>query len=735
MKANDVREQTQLLLERSQGLKPKLTLQTGEGSGEPLRLSIIPVSTQKTPYKPWKQYQAEYAPYRDWREHYCNGGYVGIICGEVSDHLEAIDIDLKNDPQKTIWEEYKKLIPDVLFQKLLIQTTPNDGYHIIYRCPRTEIDKNQKLAHSKEGEVILETRGEGGYFCTHLRDYQAIQGRFHLAQFQIQIPEITPEERETLLDLARSLDRKPWRSRSTFQYSEPAIEKFNAEIDLIPLMEEHDWAVYDEDDQKVRLARPGSSAPYSGYYLKKDKVFICFSTSTQFKTEQAYNHFQVLKILKGENDYHKTVKLLPGYGYELEKKSTSKISPDEIAEHLNQKGVRYDQFRQDLIYNGEIINESVYNTLYLDLCKDLGKEVPRSRFEVVIKSLYIDQYHPIREFISKHSERETEGNFEKWVDCLTLKNQDLDPKVVVHFFRKWMIGLVAQALDGPFPNEFFLSILSHTQGIGKTTLLRNYLLPEELREYQAEHSLSFTDDFKVLMGQVLLLIDDELDGRSFEQSQSFKNILSTGTNTTRRKYDRRISSIKRRASFAGSGNLLKVVRERGERRIIPLEVTAIDREKLNKLNLTDMFIEAYNHFQEGFEYSFQEDDKALLDQLYGEHYQESDLDLIIEDMMEHPGEGEDVFYITNLDVVSTLSSLYPNSTRRINTPNVGKTMAEHGFRSKRVGKKKVTTYLIGGESRIIELLGEDCQSWRLLTDMINRSEKHNTDRKTNNHGI
>jgi hypothetical protein len=195
-------------------------------------------------------------------------------------------------------------------------------------------------------------------------------------------------------------------------------------------------------------------------------------------------------------------------------------------------------------------------------------------------------------------------------------------------------------------------------------------------------------------------------------------------NTTRRKYDRRISSIKRRASFAGSGNQLKVVREKGERRIIPIEVVAIDRDKLNRLDLVDMFIEAYNLFLQGFEYSFQPDDKALLDQLYDDHIQESDLDLIIQDTMDHSEKDGDVFYITNLDIVNTLSTLYPNSTRRINTPNVGKKMAEHGFISKRVGRKKITTYLIGGESRIIEMLDENCQSWRLLTEFVTKMKKN-----------
>ncbi len=716
MKANDIRGQTKQLIDKQQKSHFKLPPLNGEElcGYYPVDLSIIPVSSQKIPYAAWKQYQHELAPYREWRTHFGNGGYIGIICGKVSGNLECIDIDVKNDPHKTIWEEYKKLIPDDLFQKLLIQTTPNDGFHIIYRCPGVEIDRNLKLAHSESGEVILETRGEGGYFCHHLKDYRVIRGDFDLVNFNINIPTISKEEREILLDLARSLDRTPIKSGSTFQgYNEPAIISFNQKFDPIPLFEKHEWTVYSEDDKQIRFTRPGSNAPYSGYYFKGDKIFICFSPSTSFKVQQAYNHFQVLKILEGDNDYHKTLRLIPKYGYELQK-STSKISPDEIADHLNKKGVRYDRFRQDLIYDSEIITETVYNTLYLELCKDMGRDVPRSKFEAVIKSLYIDQYHPISEFISQHSDRNPHGTFEKWVDCLELKNKEIDPSVVIHFFRKWMVGLVAQSLDGPFSNEFFLAILSQEQGIGKTTLLRKYLLPEELREYQAEHALTFTDDYKVLMGQVLLLIDDEMDGRSFEQSQSFKNILSTGINTSRRKYDRRISNIRRRASFAGSGNLLKVVREKGERRIIPIEVLGIDRDKLNQLDLVDMFIEAYHLFIEGFEYSFQLEDKALLDQLYENHYQESDLDLIIQDNMDLPGVSGDTFYITNLDIVNTLSPLYPNSSRRINTPSVGKKMVEYGFESKRVGRKKITCYSIGGDSRIIELLDESCQSWRLL---------------------
>jgi hypothetical protein len=95
MKANEIKEQT---LELIQQRSNKITLPIDEDRIGPHDLSIIPVSTQKTPFSAWKLYQKEYAPYKQWREHYCNGGFIGIICGEISNNLECIDIDLKNDP-------------------------------------------------------------------------------------------------------------------------------------------------------------------------------------------------------------------------------------------------------------------------------------------------------------------------------------------------------------------------------------------------------------------------------------------------------------------------------------------------------------------------------------------------------------------------------------------------------------------------------------------------------------
>jgi predicted P-loop ATPase len=673
-------------------------------------LSIIPVSSQKIPFKPWTAYQAKVSPISEWYSHYQNQGTIGVITGKVSGNLEIIDVDVKNDPYGTIMDEYKVLIPTDLYQKLVIQTTPNKGFHLIYRCPDTIIEKSQKLALHSNQAVIIETRGQGGYFCTNKINNEVIQGEFDLEKFDVDIPVVSPAEREFLMETARSLTRYfptiTTINQETFVYSEPAINEFNNKYPIIDLFIKHRWSVVNEDDEKYYLLRDGSSAAHSGYYFKSSKVFFCFSTSTAFKPEKPYNHFQVLQILEGNNDYRTTLRLLPEYGFELQKpaEKKKKITPDDIAAYLNKQGVMYDTFIQDLTINGKIIDEKDYNTLYIDLKKYFDKEIPRTNFEDVIKSHYIDTINPIQDFIDKNKHRRPSGTFEQWLDCMSLKNPSIDRSVVIYFLKKWYVGMIAQAMDGEYPNEFFLTLLSIEQGLGKTTLLRNYTLPKELQDYRVEHSLSFDDDFKVIMGQALLIIDDEMDGRTYEQDKTFKTILSTKNLTTRRKYDRRISTIKRRCSFAGSGNHLNVVRESRNRRIIPIELDYIDHQKLDQVDLIDLFMEAYHLYIGGFKYSYGRDDNPLLNHIYRDYLQETDVDLLLNEYVDLPESSSDVYFISAIDLISTLADHHPHFSKRLNVVTIGKLMNDKGYKTLRKGKNKITGYEVSEKSKIVTIL-------------------------------
>jgi len=59
--------------------------------------SNFPVSSKKTPFATWKQYQTSTSLIENWYTHFQNQGTVGIIAGRVSQNIESIDIDVKNE--------------------------------------------------------------------------------------------------------------------------------------------------------------------------------------------------------------------------------------------------------------------------------------------------------------------------------------------------------------------------------------------------------------------------------------------------------------------------------------------------------------------------------------------------------------------------------------------------------------------------------------------------------------
>lgn len=691
-------------------MKQQWEINNKENDELEIDLSIIPVSSKKTPYKAWAEYQKKIAPISDWHPHYNNQGTIGIITGKVSGNLEIIDVDVKNDPKETIMDELVKLIPDNLYKRLIVQTTPNKGFHLIYRCNETPIEGNLKLALHSDRAVIIETRGEGGYFCTSRVNNKVIQGNLNLETLEYDIPIITRDEREFLLDTSRSLTRyfpkqsiNSSKNKTASGYKEPAINGFNDKYQIIDLFTKHGWSLVNEDEDRYCLLRPGSSsAVHSGYYFRDTNTFFCFSTSTGFQPEKPYNNFQILQVLEGDNNYNKTLRLLPDLGYPVGNKK-EKVSLNDISSYLNDSGVHYDSFIQDLTIGGKIIEEIDYNTLFIDLKEHFHKEIPRTRFEEVIKSRYTTQVNPVLAFIKEYEHRQPVGTFEQWLDCITLKNKSIDKSVVLHFLKKWYVGMVAQALDGEYPNEFFLCLLSTEQGIGKTTFLRNYTLPKELHGYRVEHSLSSDDDFKVIMGQTLLIIDDEMDGRTYETEKTFKSIMSQKELTSRRKYDRRISTTKRRCSFAGSGNNLNVIREHQNRRIIPIEIERLDYKKMEQVDYIDLFMEAYYLYKGGFKYSYQYEDMESLKHLYEDYVQKTDVDMILEEQILLPESDNDIHYISTLDLITTLFNLYPEFSKRINGVTIGKLLNNRGFKSLRRGKSKITYYEVSKKSKLIDL--------------------------------
>jgi hypothetical protein len=269
---------------------------------------------------------------------------IGLICGSLSGNLECIDFDNHFGDAKQVLQDFSKIegVKEIVEKyKLPIQSTVSGGYHLLYRC--TVIDGNQKLAHrpkwdeeskKNKSDVLIETRGEGGYFCASpTPGYKVVKNNI------FEIASITPDERDILLSACRSFNK------SVKVYNKPEEDKdkpgdiYNCSIDSLSDMI---FALKDAGWKEIKdgiWQRPGKNKGISATLGKAAPgIFYNFSSSSDpFEQEKGYTAFQVVALLKYNGDFKRFAK-------ELHEKFDIK-QPEKI-EYKKQEIKTIDQYDQ-----------------------------------------------------------------------------------------------------------------------------------------------------------------------------------------------------------------------------------------------------------------------------------------------------------------------------------------------------------------------------------------------------
>lgn len=263
--------------------------------------------------------------------------------------MECIDIDTKYDLTGTLYKEFKSLINDQiegLGKKFVVQKTPSGGYHFLYRCVEVPVSGNEKLANrpttqeevlktianaalkgktpeeaNKFGSqdkvrVLIETRGEGGYFgCFPSAGYEVVYGSLE------NIQTITAHEREVIFACARTFNEvyeeaKVERKQETVysQHKSP-FEDYNENSDIRELLESHGWTLARTNGRKYYYLRPGGEQMWSSEYDDGKRLLFVWTTSSSFEGNKAYNAAQILTILQFGGDYSAAAKWLITQGY------------------------------------------------------------------------------------------------------------------------------------------------------------------------------------------------------------------------------------------------------------------------------------------------------------------------------------------------------------------------------------------------------------------------------------
>ena len=229
-------------------------------------LSVIPIRLDgsKAPSIPsWSQYQQRIATNEEIATWFSRPAGIGIVCGMVSGGLEVLDFD-----DGSLFYPWFDLVTEIA-GKLAVIETPNDGYHVIYRCE--EIGGNRKIAvdPAKEKQTLIESRGQGGYIVGtgSPLGVHAKRDRTYIQVMGNPLPEIatiTPQERKELWRVARTFTklppvqpqsiRQPKKIRKAFtSEADRVIDQFNRTADWSSILE--GWTSRDG----IHWTRPGKS--------------------------------------------------------------------------------------------------------------------------------------------------------------------------------------------------------------------------------------------------------------------------------------------------------------------------------------------------------------------------------------------------------------------------------------------------------------------------------------------
>lgn len=293
-------------------------------------ICVIPTNENKIPCIEWKKYQDIIITLEQAEEGFDKpyAKSLSVVCGKSSGNLEVIDIDTKYDLTGKLFENYLQDITDndpELANKLLIIQTRSGGYHMYYHCDK--IEGNQKLAQRPASaeelalnpndkiRVLIETRGQGGYVVAPpSAGYKISQGG--------KIPTITPDQRDILLELARSFNEviePPKReyiiNNTTKEFFTTPWDDYNFKGDIIGLLMKHGWSKVKENSTRSYFRRPGKSKGISADYHHQLRLFKSFTTSSEFEVGHAYTHYGVFKILECKGDSSQAAKRLLAMGY------------------------------------------------------------------------------------------------------------------------------------------------------------------------------------------------------------------------------------------------------------------------------------------------------------------------------------------------------------------------------------------------------------------------------------
>lgn len=341
--------------------------------------------------------------------------------------------------------------------------------------------------------------------------------------------------------------------------------------------------------------------------------------------------------------------------------------------------LRYNIVKLRVEVAGQEMSQRVFNNMWVQGKKVFDKDLNTETLDKIINSSLSREYSPLLEFFDRYKDRQPTGVIYELFDCIDtdtgMSEGEFFPTFAFHFGRKWLVSLIAAAHGENSP--LMLVLCGRKTGTGKTEFFRR-LLPPELVEYFDNFKIDTSDkDTFIKMCTYWLLLDDEMGGRSNKDAIEFKSLSSRDKMSVRQAYGRYAEMMHRLCVLCATSNEEQVVNDDDNRRIIPIRVLAIDKDRYNKVDKIDLLIEAYHLYKTGFDWRILDEEKVLLHTHTGEFRQVDPEIEALTSCFRKPGAGEFGDFKTTTMLYSHIVTRYPGT--KITVKRLGQLLLRAGF--------------------------------------------------------
>ncbi len=340
------------------------------------------------------------------------------------------------------------------------------------------------------------------------------------------------------------------------------------------------------------------------------------------------------------------------------------------------------------------IDDETLNSIFIH-CRTYIKAATKDLVTAIIFSAFIPKYNPFAELIQYYIDNPPKVET-GYIDQL-ISSIETDTTNHEMFIKKWLVALIASLKGKHSP---LLLCFCGSQNTGKTHFFR-HLLPDSLLKYYAESKLDAGKDDEILMTKKLIIVDDEMGGKSKLEQRKLKELTSKQVFSIREPYGRVSCDLQRLAMLGGTTNDEEILSDpTGNRRILPVRVLSIDRDKYNSVNKDLLFFECFLEYEKGYDYNLNNEEITKLNDSTHSFKQSSSEEELVSKYFAHPDNkpGFDTVEKTNSEI---LSYIQVNSQIKLSQTKLGLVLKNMGFSQlhKKINKTTIRVYVV------VEILG------------------------------